>query len=51
MKYGLPELPEEDDLTDFHREAHGKGVSWGCSWLNGFLESLNAKEDSKCFRF
>jgi len=48
MKYGLPELPEEDDLTDFHREAHGKGVSWGCSWLNGFLESLNAKEDSKC---
>lgn len=40
MKYGLPELPEEDDLTDFHREAHGKGVSEKSKALLAKCETL-----------
>ena len=43
MKYGLAELPEEKDIPELYRKMLKEGIAWGCNWINGFLESLNAK--------
>ena len=45
MKYGLPELPEEKDIPEHYRKMLNAGIAWGCSYLNGFLESMNAKRE------
>ncbi len=42
MKFGFH---EEDDITDLYRKMAKEGAQWGCNWLNGFLESLNAKRE------
>ena len=47
MKYGLAELIEEKDIPDLYRKMIKEGAIWGCDWLNGFLESLNAKREQK----
>lgn len=43
MKYGLAELIEEKEIPDLYRKMIKDGAVWGCNWLNGFLESFNAK--------
>ena len=43
MKYGLAELPEEKDIPELYRKMLKEGIVWGCNWINGFLESLNAE--------
>ena len=43
MKYGLAELIEEKDIPELYRKMIKEGAAWGCDWLNGFLESLNAE--------
>ena len=43
MKYGLAELPEEKDIPELYRKMLKEGIVWGCNWIKGFLESLNAK--------
>ena len=40
MKYGLPELPEEKDIPEIYRKMLKAGIAWGCTYLNGFLESI-----------
>ena len=45
MKYGLEELIEEKDIPDVFRKMIKDGALWGCDWLNGFLESLNAERE------
>ena len=47
MKYGLAELIEEKDIPDLYRKMIKEGAAWGCDWLNGFLESLNAEREPK----